>query len=219
MSDLNKLLARTNEYEQIIGLVIHQPMYADTIRNRVTHVLCCVSLEHAQSVKILCGAGNFTSAVTLVRLQFEALVRAKWIQFAATDAQVEKLSTQLDDHSAKKASNIPMLSEMLKHLQNTAPEKMVEPLLEIKKHHWPHLSSYVHGGIHAVNRHAMGYPAQLIEALLKTCNGMTALTCYFMALSTGKKALAEHVLKSFEQFADVMPDTKPDAQLAGDKKE
>lgn len=46
--------------------------------------MCSVSFEHAESAKILLASGNFTSALGLVRLQYEALVRALWLRYAAS---------------------------------------------------------------------------------------------------------------------------------------
>ncbi|WP_412034982.1 DUF6988 family protein, partial [Vibrio sp. 1403] len=47
--------------------------------------MCSVSLEHAESLKILLATRNFTSALGLLRLQFESLVRGMWVLYAASD--------------------------------------------------------------------------------------------------------------------------------------
>ncbi|TVK99201.1 hypothetical protein AYI83_04855 [Shewanella algae] len=56
----------------------------------------------------------FTSALGLLRLQYEALVRAHWLVFAASDTQVEKLLAELTHESAKAGNSIPMVEEMWK---------------------------------------------------------------------------------------------------------
>jgi len=52
--------------------------------------MCSVAFEHAESVKVLIASGNFTSALGLVRLQYEALVRAMWLLYSASDIAVSR---------------------------------------------------------------------------------------------------------------------------------
>jgi hypothetical protein len=66
-----------------------------------------VAFEHAESAKILLTSGNFTSALGLVRLQYEAFVRAMWLFFAASDLEVSKLLSELTHDSSKRAQNFP----------------------------------------------------------------------------------------------------------------
>lgn len=113
--------------------------------------MCGVSLERAESLKILLVSGNFTSEVSLLRLQYESVVRSIWAFYAATDIQVEKLTADLTDQAAKRADRMPLLAEMLKQLSSSAPIETTAPLEEFRKYSWKPLSSYVHGGIHAID--------------------------------------------------------------------
>ena len=61
-------------------------------------------LEHAESVKKLISTGNLTSATGLVRLQYEALVRAMWLIYASSDVTVDKLMAELTNESVQKAN-------------------------------------------------------------------------------------------------------------------
>lgn len=106
--------------------------FGDSSRIVASRILCSVSLEHAESSKILIISGNCTSAVGLLRLQYEALVRAMWLLYAASDAAVERLAAELTDEMAKKAEKMPMLSEMLSKLEGKAPAEPLSMLLEFK---------------------------------------------------------------------------------------
>jgi hypothetical protein len=55
---------------------------------------CSVSLEHPHSFKILLARNNFTSAVSLLRLQFECLVHGMWILYAASETALIKLTAE-----------------------------------------------------------------------------------------------------------------------------
>lgn len=51
--------------------------------------MCSVALEHGMSLRALMAMGLPTSAVGLMRLQFEALTRAMWLQYAASDLAID----------------------------------------------------------------------------------------------------------------------------------
>ncbi|MFK5953111.1 MAG: hypothetical protein QM498_08635, partial [Desulfobacterium sp.] len=58
--------------------------------------------------------------------------------------------TELNAESARKSQKLPMLSVMLKKLEGQAPQIVLDQLLEFKEYSWKPLSSYIHGGIHAI---------------------------------------------------------------------
>jgi len=69
------------------------------------------------------------SAAALLRLEHEALVRAAWILSAATDSQVQKLSTTLNVTGGGTA-NVPSINDMLAPIAGKAPLGLVAPLQE-----------------------------------------------------------------------------------------
>ena len=188
-TEINKLLARSVDLVKAIAGLI-EASYPDT-RKRVEsgRILCCVSVEHAQSLKALIEMGNFTSAVGLLRLQYEAIVRAMWVTYSATDEWVEKLSSELTADSAKRANNVPLLNEMLGHLEGKAPAEALIMLHEFKEYSWKPLSSFVHGGIHAIHRHGNGYPKPLLEQAIRASNGVSVLAGMLMVILSNNPVL------------------------------
>ena len=164
--------------------------------------MCSISLEHAQSLKILIASRNITSAICLLRVQFESLVRGMWVLYAASDIAVSKLTAELTEENQKRADNLPMLSEMIKQLEEKAPKNAVVPLLEFKEYSWKPLCGYVHGGLHAVDRHSKGYPVKILEQTLQASNGVNGLVAILSTMLTGKPTLTKKVYKSFENFSD-----------------
>ena len=205
---MNKLLQRSAEYEKLVTGMLSFPPYEHSARSRVSRIMCSVSLEHAESTKMLLAAGNFTSALGLLRLQYEALVRAIWIYYAASEMVVEKLSSDLSVESAKKAEKLPMLSEMLQKMHGKVPKNALDPLLEFREYSWKPLSSYIHGGIHAIDRHYKGYPIHIVKQALKASNGVSGMTGYFVAVQSGNSELTKEFHKSFYDYQDCLPDHK-----------
>ncbi len=205
---MDRLLQRSAEYDKLVNDILLLPPYDRLPRSNLSRTMCSVSLEHAESTKMLLAAGNFTSALGLLRLQYEALVRAIWVYYAASDGLVEKLSADLTAESARKANKLPMLSEMLQKMEGKAPKNALDPLLEFKEYSWKPLSSYVHGGIHAINRHSKGYPVALIKQILVGSNSVNGMTGYFLAILTGNAEIAKEFRKSFWQYKDCLSEHK-----------
>ena len=80
-----------------------------------------LSLEHGTAAFALIEQRFLPSAYTLMRPQYECLVRGVWLVHAASDAWVDKLGEPLTVQSAKRANEGPMLADMLKEL-NAAPD-------------------------------------------------------------------------------------------------
>ena len=171
--------------------------------------MCSVSLEHAESLKILIASGNFTSALGLLRLQFESYVRGVWVLYAASDIAVGKLTAELNEENQRRANTLPMLSEMISQLDKKAPKNAVDPILEFKEYSWKPLSSYVHGGLHAIERHSKGYPIPRLEQVLKNSNGVNGLVAVLGAILTGQVQLTQDVYDSFQEYSDCFQNKVP----------
>ena len=172
--------------------------------------MCSLTFEHAESIKILTASGNFTSAFGLFRLQYEALVRTLWLLYAASDIAVSKMAAELTQEGVKRAEKLPMLSEMLNKLEGKAPTEALTMLLEFKEYSWRPLSSFIHGGIHAINRHGEGYSPPLIENLLKQSNGVSTMVGMLLVILHGGGAQKGKITKIQAEFADCLPELKRD---------
>ena len=132
--------------------------------------------------------------------------RGSWISLIdPTEDEINRISADLNIETEKKAQKMPMLSEMLKKMEGKAPKNALEPLVEFKEYSWKPLSSFVHGGIHAISRHSKGYPIALLEQTLKASNGVNGMTGYFLAILTGDSKLAKEFHNSFFEYKDCLP--------------
>ena len=197
---MDELFQRSLDLEERVVNILRQPLYDTSDRVRVSHIMCSVSLEHSASFKILLSSQNFTSAIGLLRLQFESYVRGLWILYAASEIALSKLAVELTHDSAKKANKIPMLGEMIKQLEVKAQKNAVDPILEFREHQWQPLSSYVHGGLHAIDRHSKGYPLPLIYQALKSSNGLVGLAAILSSILTGQQNLIKESFKMHDTY-------------------
>jgi len=202
---MDKLLQRSADFEKLVVEMLMFPPYDNSARIKLSRTMCSIAIEHAESAKILLAAGNFTSSHGLLRLQFEALVRALWFFYAAPDLTVEMCSADLTTETEKTAQKLPMLSNMLEIMEGKAPQNALDPLLEFKEYSWKPLNSFVHGGLHAIDRHSKGYPEAMLEQTLRVSNGVSGVTGYFLAILTGNSKLAKDFHNSFSEYKDCLP--------------
>lgn len=205
---INKLLSRSAELESKLLYFLALKPLNDIERIDSGRIMCSIAFEHAESAKMLIAAGNYTSATALVRLQYEALVRAMWLVYAASEQAVSKLMCELTAESAIKANNLTMLGEMLTNLDGKVPKEALDMLLEFKEYSWKPLSSFIHGGIHAINRHSKGYPPPLLFQLLKISNGVSLMAGMLLVMLSGDFKQQGKIPSIQKEFFDCLPENK-----------
>lgn len=205
---LNEQLSQSAKLESKLVEFLSLQAFTTEKRIKGSRILCSVVYEHSESVKILISTGNLTSATGLVRLQYEALVRAMWLLYAASDITVDKLMAELTNETAQKANKLPMLSEMLTKLEGKVPEVAMDALNEFKQYSWKALSSYVHGGIHAISRHSKGYPVEQLIQLLKISNGLLIMSGMLLIILSGDTNQKGKIPSIQMKFKDCLPEQK-----------
>ena len=178
-------------------------------RVRASKTMCGVSFEHAESAKTLIASGNFTSALGLVRLQYEALVRAIWLLYAASDAETSRLMNEFSRDSVGNSEKLPMQADMLRSLEGKAPRDAMISLVNFKENSWKPLSSYVHGGIHALQRHSKGYPVGLLRQVLKASNGLSTMAAMVLIILSGDTSQQGKMRAIQQRFSECLPEPHP----------
>jgi len=207
--NIDQLLTRSVALEDRLFSFMTLPLANGSFRLRATRALASLGFEHAQSVKHLVAAGLYTSAAALLRVQYESLVRALWVLYVATDDQAELLVADLTDETAKQASKIPMLSQMLEAIENAAPHAPIAHLKEFKHYSWRPLSSYVHGGIHAINRHGKGFPQELVLIEILHSNGLLGIAGNLLLILAGVPPDAGKMAAIYAEFSECFPPVDP----------
>ncbi len=202
--DLDVLLSRSAALEQSLYKCFSVPVYDSSPRLVASKTLSALAFEHSQAIKHLIAAGLYTSAAALLRVQYESLVRSLWVLYVASDSQAELIISDLTYDSAKKGSTIPMLSQMLVAIEEKAPHAPIEMLKEFKHYSWKPLSSYVHGGIHAVNRFSRGFPAPLVHAMVIHSNGLLTIAANLGLIVSGAPP-TDQIPKIQREFGDCLP--------------
>ncbi|QID17833.1 hypothetical protein G3580_09380 [Nitrogeniibacter mangrovi] len=210
-TEFDAFLDRNTEFHQrVVEIVADLEPYPDqrfVLAMKSAHL----SLEHGAAVALLVSADMCAPGFTLVRTQFESLVRGIWLLYAATDTWVEKLSQPLTQESADMAKDTLMLADMLKRLRASegAPAGLLDQLEACRDVTWKALNSYAHGGFHPLSRLETGYPAQLAYDVLRNSNAVTALATQLTAILTGDQRAMAPVRSLHVEFADCLPIINP----------
>ena len=207
---LEHMLHRSNALHERLDELLGDADFDGSPRGESALGMCLVAMEHATAMRALMALRLPSSAVGLMRLQFEALTRAMWLLYAASDAAIDKLLAPLTLQSEQAAKNLPGASEMIeqigKRVGQGAPAAAHQMLSHFKDVTWHGMNSFVHGGIHPLRRSADGFPVDLALQVLRSSNGLTTMTGMTMAALTGDEAVAKPVSKIQPAFADCLPD-------------
>src|ERR1039458_4660534 len=129
----------------------------------------------------------------LLRLQYEALLRAAWLLYAANPNQLEKLARTLNLEAEQAAKNLPGYLDMLDALNKHAPEGLSAPLSEFNQYSRHALNSFVHGGIHPLRRAQDGFPVELAARVVVMSNGLLHFAYRVLAVLSGSKPRLDKV--------------------------
>jgi hypothetical protein len=211
MNILDSLQKLSNEFADYLEETIDSAgTMAAGDRVEATAAAADLGFEHAFAVRTLFEAGAPNSASAILRLQYEALLRAAWLLYAATDAEVSKAGAELNLENVSAAKSIAGAGDMLKALERcleTQPELrgLVVPLREIRDASWSALNGFVHGGLHPLARTRDGFPDALAANLLKFSNGMLHLTARISARLTGSSEALKKIEQSISKFSNALP--------------
>ena len=161
---LSLMLKRSEQMATDLSALFQDGLQPEFPRTLLTIAMCQVAMEHAESQRVLIRAGCDVTALSLVRLQFEALVRAIWLHHGATDEWIAGFSAPMEPTQLAEPIGSPPVDSMLQKLDSTAPPFVVKMLRDFKTSTWAPMNSYVHGGVRAVVQSLAGCkPSQLID--------------------------------------------------------
>lgn len=200
-----ELLAESDFLHEALVAVFDSAIPYPGQRFAIAMNACGIAFEHAGAVRSLISAGLCVSATALLRVQFEAVTRAMWLLYAASEEDVKKLLGPLDEDTQKAANKLPMAAEMLKALERHAPATAVGPLLTFKMVSAGPMNSFIHSGIHPLQRHRDGFPALLRDQLVRSSNGLNTICGMVTAVLTGNPAITAHVREIQARYLKVLP--------------
>lgn len=197
-----RLLERSTALAADLEVAFSLPPFEGQARFEATVVAASLAAEHGSAVRVLLGAGLGVSAAVVLRAQYEATLRAVWLCYSAKPEQVQMLHGDLTPDSERQAKGLPQAADMLAELAGKAPEAALISLTNFRAQSWAALNSFVHAGLHSLNRHKVGLPLAIAEGALRSSNGLSLMVAVQAAVATGSQALASQVAKAQVGYSD-----------------
>jgi hypothetical protein len=131
-ADIAGMLSRSEElFEELCRPFDALEEFSRSDRGKAVFALCFVSYEHGLSLRSLISNGYMTSALSLMRLQYEALTRAMWSMYVAPDSAIEKLTASLTLENEQASKSLPSLSQMLEQIRGGIGTKLPQAAFEM----------------------------------------------------------------------------------------
>lgn len=203
------LLQRSRQFEEVLIENLDPEtyqLYEASDRLSTSLDACHVALEHSSAVRLLFDAGHPSAAAAMVRLQFEALVRAVWLLHAASDAHVGAFAAPLTVGTVQSTKNIAGVNDMVGAIDRSAttPPHLKALLIDFKNRNWQQLNSFVHAGLQPMRRVVSGHLEGFAVDLIEISNNLLHMTAAQMATLTGNQRMVSQVLALYAMFPDCL---------------
>ena len=95
--ELRRVLAASEAFDDDLLALLRAGWNTSSRRSTICLAFCRSAIEHAIAQRVLIEAGLTGTALSLIRLQFEAVVRAAWVLHAAKEDWLDKFSAPVPD--------------------------------------------------------------------------------------------------------------------------
>lgn len=205
-----KTLERSNTLYAIIMHEVYLIEHDSSFRNTLTKCLSGISFEHSNSIMALMGVENYTTAVSLLRLQYEAVARGMWLHFAAKEAFLGRYAAPID--LKKLPPDFPTITDMIADILKGPVKGPGEMLKTFKDVTWSGMNSYVHNGFLPIERFLNGYPNELLIQIMQSSNALNIMIAMVLARMSGDIAKVNLVKRLQVDFQDCLPKLEPMTQ-------
>lgn len=204
-TSLDKCAELSDRFYSSLAELLVDVEHDGTARAQLSMSMCTIAIEHGISQRVLLSMDSLSSAIALLRVQFETVTRALWLLFAASDHRIDRLAELIAGRSLKELPKAPSMDEMLAALTKSAPPEIARMLGELKKSAWGPLNSYVHGGIHPLMQAHHGYAPEYAIQSLRNANGLSAMAAMLIAVLSGDPEKTRRVREIQLAHLDCLP--------------
>lgn len=173
-------------------------------RELIAHVAARIALEHGVAMTVLAEVDALTTKIVLLRIQYEAVVRALWIYFAADDQIVDRLLNAIAERF-EKDPDLPSVGAMLDGITEHAPPTVGPMLQQLKSNLWRPMNSFVHTGIMPMKLALRDSPFAAIDDNLRNSNGLSLIAAMLIAFSSGDSGLTARIRDIQLEYRDCQP--------------
>lgn len=201
--ELSRMLIACEALDVDVYSLLESGWKISSQRHVICMAYCKAAVVHAISQRVLMEEGLHGTALSLVRLHFETVVRAAWVLHGAKDDWLLKFSAPISPGDLSEPQMGPPIPAMLDAVAGIAPEAAFElrRLNETVKV----MHSFVHGGAHLVVHALKGYPPEKLVAVLQNRNLLLLMLSNVIVVASQKPALRSAVRGLMDRHGGCMP--------------
>lgn len=208
IKDIAVLLDRSDTFHNALRIVLQgeaERAIPPSARNNAAFSYGHIALEHGSAFQHLLSVDNPTSALALVRLQYEAVLRGSWVFYAAPDKWIDSFGSQPGSNSRKEPAEFPKVYKMLEELAVSPAERVLaQSLSALKERAWDALNSYTHGGLRLMVRSLDGFEPELLDWMLRTTNSLSYIAAQLLAHVANEPVRSNQLLATRNTMSDCM---------------
>jgi uncharacterized protein DUF6988 len=145
VSLLDEITTRGAEIRAQLRALLYRHEYPWNTKNLVLMAYVDIALEHHEAIWLLTDSKLYGPAFAMVRLVFDAYLRALWINRVATEQQIEQAS-----QDEFRFPQMPQMRDDIKECygdkSNADEMELLDKFFRIIKEVWKASSSYTHSG-------------------------------------------------------------------------
>lgn len=210
--ELSRMLSASGALDDDVRSLLESGWNTSSPRHVICMAYCKAAVVHAISQRVLIEDGLHGTALSLIRLHFETVVRAAWVLHGAKDDWLVKFSAPVAPGDLSEPQMGPPIPAMLDAIAVVAPDAAVElrRLNETVKV----MHSFVHGGAHLVVHALRGYPPEKLVAVLQNRNLLSLMLCNVIVVASQRADLRGTVTRLSERHSACMPPMNPGRRRA-----
>ena len=181
--DLKSMLEQSWALDTDLAALMEALPPPTTSRQAIVRGMCTTSHSHYHSQRVLIEVGTTPTALALVRLHYESVVRSLWYAAGATEDWIDRMKLENSKENGEPVLG-PPVDSMLNRLAEVAPPHLSASLRALRDATWKPMNSFVHGGIHAILTGLLDLntPYQWI-GVLKNANGLATMNAQALLIS------------------------------------
>lgn len=181
--ELKSMLAQSWALAEDLSALMASPPHPTTSRQAMVRGMCNTSHSHYHSQRVLMELGATPTALALVRLHYESVVRSLWYAVGATDDWIGRMKPEDSVENGEPVLG-PPVDAMLNRLGEVAPGHISAALRALKDASWKPMNSLVHGGLHAIFTGLVdAYTPYHLIGVLKNANGLATMNVQALLIS------------------------------------
>jgi hypothetical protein len=163
-----------------------------------------VAFDHWTAQRMLLRLELFVTGFALVRLHFEAVVRAVWMLECADDTWLARFAAPVPADQLEEPVLGPPVSTMLAAISERVPS-VGGMLAALKAGAWQPMHSYVHGGARPIAQLLAGTTPRQVDAVIRNANGLGLIGVNVVTASCADPRSRGRVARLQADFGDCLP--------------